>query len=117
MRYAVDGCSHPTRPARLHRSARIVKPDIASLDERTSDMKIIVADERNTSRESRIRRVTIDSLDASFARLVGGMGLACKDELDGPAEYIQKTCETVLIVKDQLRSLVVCVACRRSCCN
>src|SRR5262245_8338205 len=117
MRYAVDGRFHSTRPARLHRFARIVKPDIASLDEETSDMKIIVVNERNTSCELRMRRVTIDSLDASFARLVGGMGFACKDELDGPAEYIQKTCETVLIVKDQFRSLVVCEASRKPNCK
>src|SRR4030095_13547943 len=117
MRYSIDRCFHPTRPAGLHRLARIVKPDIASLDEKASDMKNIVVDARHPSRELRVWGVTIDSLDASFARLVGRMGFAGKNELNGPSEHVQKMRETVLIVKDQFRALVVCEPSRKSDCE
>src|SRR5262249_29931577 len=117
MRYSIDRRFHPTGPAGLHRFARIVEPDIASLDKKTSDMKIIVVDEGNPARELRDCGVTIDSFDTSFTRLVGRMGFACKNELNRPPQHVQKMREAVLIVKDQFRALVVCKPSRKSDCE
>ena len=71
-------------------------------------MKVVIIDECNTACELRIRRAAIDSLETSFPGLIERVSFTGKDELNGPAESIQETRESVLVIEYQIRALVVC---------
>src|SRR5678816_3982788 len=106
MRRAVDGGFHATRAAGLEWLARIVHPDVASLDEEMRDVQIVAFDERDAAAELRIERARVDALQMMFADIVGRMRLAGKDDLHRAAARVQNARESIRIREYELGTFV-----------
>src|SRR5580765_1565234 len=67
---------------------------------------VVVLQERHPSLELRIPGELVDALEDFLARIVRGMGLARKDDLNRTPGIYQQAAKPVDIAKDQVGSLV-----------
>src|SRR5262245_22156252 len=102
MRHSVDRSLHAACAAGLQRFARIIQPDITSLNEKAGDVQVVVIDECNATCELRIRSTAINSFEAALAGFIRRVGFASKDQLNGSAQSIQEARESILVVEDQI---------------
>src|SRR5262245_3739130 len=68
----------------LQRPARVVQPNIASGNHLPGDVHVIILDKDQVSLQLAVFAEVNDVLDIAFAIIIPRMGLAGKNELDGP---------------------------------
>ncbi len=71
-------------PLGFKRTARIIQPNIATADHLPRHVNVIILNENQIARQIAVFAQVNDLLNEPFAIIVARMGLAGKNELNGP---------------------------------
>src|SRR5215471_1616236 len=93
---------------RFERTARIVEPNVHSLNEVTPKVYVIVFDEQDLAGKRGVAHQLSDLLQDSFARIIVGMGLAGKNELDRRLRIVDERVDHRNVLQNQIGALVSC---------
>src|SRR5437867_1081298 len=106
MRRPIESCRLPARTAGVHRGTRGVQPDVHSLDQKLRGVHIVVLEERNVAPEARVFAKTVHLVDEMPTRLVRGMSLAGKYNLNGTPAVLEKMPEPFKIAEQERGAFV-----------
>ena len=117
MHYAVHHSLLAAGAGGLLTAGRVVHPDVHALYQHLCQSDVVVGYEHNLAYELGQFGNLHDALDKVASGLVGGVSLACKQELHGALGVVHNLGQAVQILEEQERTLVGCKAAGETNCE